>query len=60
MVVMWPGRKGWPWSPMATFLSRELGVYWEALTGEGEGCSHPLISWGSSRLFYTIKIFPST
>jgi len=57
---MWPGRKGWPRSPVAAFPSHELGAYWEALIGAGEGCSLPLISWGSSCLCYAISIFAST
>lgn len=60
LIVMWPGRKGWPWGPKAIVLLHELGAYWEVLTGEGEGCSSPLISWGISGLFYSILIFPST
>lgn len=45
---------------MAIVLLHEVGAYWEVLTGEEEGYSFPLISWGISGLFYYILIFPST
>lgn len=35
VVVIQCGRKGWQHSPMATFLSHELGADWEALMGKG-------------------------